>query len=51
VRDQIRSVRRFGAEVELFSFPPGSSHYLPAALRLRRLLRRETFDLVHVHYG
>jgi glycosyltransferase involved in cell wall biosynthesis len=51
VRDQIAAIRRFGAEVDVFSFPPGSSHYLPAALRLRRLLRRETFDLVHVHYG
>jgi teichuronic acid biosynthesis glycosyltransferase TuaC len=51
VRDQIEQVRRLGIKVEVFSFPPGSSHYLPAALRLRRLLRRESFDLVHVHYG
>lgn len=51
VRDQIDEVRRRGIEVEVFSFPPGSSHYLPAAVRLRRLLRRERFDLVHVHYG
>jgi len=51
VRDQVEQVRRLGVEVELFSFPPGASHYLPAALRLRRLLRRSSFDLVHVHYG
>jgi glycosyltransferase involved in cell wall biosynthesis len=51
VRDQVEEVRRLGVEVEIFSFPPGSSHYLPAAWRLRRLLRRESFDLVHVHYG
>jgi teichuronic acid biosynthesis glycosyltransferase TuaC len=51
VRDQVEEIRRLGADVEMFSFPPGSSHYLPAAWRLRRLLRRETFDLVHVHYG
>jgi glycosyltransferase involved in cell wall biosynthesis len=51
VRDQVEEVRRLGVETEVFSFPPGSSHYLPAALRLRRLLRRESFDLVHVHYG
>jgi glycosyltransferase involved in cell wall biosynthesis len=51
VRDQVEELRRLGVEVEVFSFPPGSSHYIPAALRLRRLLRRESFDLVHVHYG
>jgi teichuronic acid biosynthesis glycosyltransferase TuaC len=51
VRDQVEEVRRLGVEVEVLAFPPGSSHYLPAALRLRRLLRRESFDLVHVHYG
>ncbi len=51
VRDQVEEIRRLGVEVEVFSFPPGSSHYVPAGLRLRRLLRRERFDLVHVHYG
>jgi teichuronic acid biosynthesis glycosyltransferase TuaC len=51
VRDQVGEIRRLGVDVDVFSFPPGSSHYLPAALRLRRLLRRESFDLVHVHYG
>lgn len=51
VRDQVEEIRRLGVEVEVFSFPPGPSHYLPAALRLRRLLRHESFDLVHVHYG
>ena len=51
VRDQVEEIRRLGVEAEVFGFPPGSSHYLPAALRLRRLLRRERFDLVHVHYG
>jgi glycosyltransferase involved in cell wall biosynthesis len=51
VRDQIEEIRRRGVEVEVFGFPPGSSHYIPATLRLRKLLRRERFDLVHVHYG
>ena len=51
VLDQVEGTRRLGVEVELFSFPRGSRHYLPAALRLRRLLRHERFDLVHVHYG
>lgn len=51
VRDQVAETRRLGVDVKLFSFPRGSRHYLPAAARLRRLLRRESFDLVHVHYG
>ena len=51
VRDQVDELRERGVEVDVFSFPPGSRNYLPAALRLRRLLRRERFDLVHAHYG
>ena len=51
VRDQVEEVRRRGIEVEVFGFPPGSRRYIPATRRLRRLLRRERFDLVHAHYG
>ncbi len=51
VRDQVEEVRQRGIEVEVFSFPPGSREYLPATRRLRKLLRRERFDLVHAHYG
>lgn len=51
VRDQVDEIRRRGIEVEVFAFRPGSSQYIPAAVRLRKLLRRERFDLVHVHYG
>ncbi|HEX7059775.1 MAG TPA: glycosyltransferase [Solirubrobacterales bacterium] len=51
VEDQIDAVRHRGVEVEVFAFPPGSRHYIPATARLRRLLRRERFDLVHAHYG
>jgi teichuronic acid biosynthesis glycosyltransferase TuaC len=51
VRDQVEAVRRRGVEVEVFDFPRGRSHYIPATRRLRRLLRRERFDLVHAHYG
>jgi glycosyltransferase involved in cell wall biosynthesis len=51
VRDQVEEMRRLGVEVEVFSFPRGARHYIPAALRIRRLLRRRSFDLVHVHYG
>jgi len=51
VRDQVEEIRRLGTEVEVFSFPPGSRQYIPATRRLRRLLARERFDLVHAHYG
>jgi teichuronic acid biosynthesis glycosyltransferase TuaC len=51
VRDQVAEVRARGIEVEEFGFPRGRSNYLPAARRLRALLRRERFDLVHAHYG
>lgn len=51
VRDQVDEVRRRGVEVEVFSFPPGRGEYIPATRRLRSLLRRRRFDLVHAHYG
>lgn len=51
VMDQVDGIRRRGVEVEVFSFPPGSSRYIPATRGLRRLLARESFDLVHAHYG
>ncbi|HKF82029.1 MAG TPA: glycosyltransferase [Solirubrobacterales bacterium] len=51
VRDQVDEIRRRGVEVDLFEFARGRSEYIPAARRLRALLRRERFDLVHAHYG
>jgi glycosyltransferase involved in cell wall biosynthesis len=51
VRDQAAAIRAHGIEVEEFGFPRGRSHYLPATRRLRALLRRERFDVVHAHYG
>lgn len=51
VLDQVEALRELGALVEVFDFPPGRGEYLPAIRGLRRLLRRERFDLVHAHYG
>jgi teichuronic acid biosynthesis glycosyltransferase TuaC len=51
VVDQVEAIRARGVEVEVFSFALGRSQYPPAVRRLRRLLRRERFDLVHAHYG
>ena len=51
VRDQVDELRRLGVEVDVFSFPPGRGEYVPATRRLRGLLKRQRFDLVHAHYG
>jgi glycosyltransferase involved in cell wall biosynthesis len=51
VRDQVAALRRAGVEAELLSFPPGRWNYPRAVPRIRRLLRKERFDLVHAHYG
>jgi glycosyltransferase involved in cell wall biosynthesis len=51
VRDQVKELRGLGVIVDVFEFAPGRGEYLRAARRLRRLLRRERFDLVHAHYG
>lgn len=51
VRDQVDEVRRRGVEVDLFAFPPGRGEYVPATRRLKALLRKQRFDLVHAHYG
>jgi len=51
VRDQVDEIRKRGIEVDVFSFPPGRGEYIPATRRLRALLRRQRFDLVHAHYG
>src|SRR3954451_23868052 len=51
VRDQVDEVRQRGVDTDLFAFPPGRGEYVPATRRLRAVLRRERFDLVHAHYG
>ncbi len=51
VQDQVEEMRKLGIEVEVFSFPRGRQYYGPATRRLRRMLKRESFDLVHAHYG
>ena len=51
VRDQVDEVRKRDVAVDVFAFPRGSGEYLPATRRLRALLRRERYDLIHAHYG
>ncbi len=52
VRDQVEALcRREDVDLELFAFAPGKSSYPRAWRRLRRLLRRRSFDVYHAHYG
>jgi teichuronic acid biosynthesis glycosyltransferase TuaC len=51
VVDQVDALRELGLDVELFTFQPGKDQYLPATKRIRQILKRERFDLVHAHYG
>jgi glycosyltransferase involved in cell wall biosynthesis len=51
VRDQVDGLREAGIEVELLEFAPGRGRYPAAIRRLRRLLTRGGYDLVHAHYG
>jgi glycosyltransferase involved in cell wall biosynthesis len=50
VRDQVDALRRIDdVEVDLFAFGPGG--YARAARDLRRRHGRETYDVVHAHFG
>ncbi|HKG36658.1 MAG TPA: glycosyltransferase [Solirubrobacterales bacterium] len=51
VRDQVEEIRKLGVDVYFFSFPLGRKQYAPATRRIRAILRRQRFDLVHAHYG
>lgn len=51
VIDQVEALRDGGLDVDLFSFRPGKDRYLPATREIRRLLRQNSYDLVHAHYG
>jgi teichuronic acid biosynthesis glycosyltransferase TuaC len=52
VRDQVSALRALGADVEVFSFPPGGAAYLRAARAARRRYAGDRrFDVVHAHFG
>jgi len=51
VIDQVEALREGGIEVDLFSFRPGKNQYLPATRKIRQLIRKKSYDLVHAHYG
>ncbi len=51
VRNQVAALRDLGVDISEHWFAPGSRNYIPATRAIRRLLRAESFDLVHAHYG
>jgi glycosyltransferase involved in cell wall biosynthesis len=53
VREQVDALRAAGADVdvEVVAQARGRRDYLLAAPRIRRLVRRGGYDLVHVHHG
>ena len=53
VHEQVESLRKAGADVEVMSFDGGHSlqNYLQAGRALRTRLKSEHFDIIHAHYG
>jgi glycosyltransferase involved in cell wall biosynthesis len=53
VHEQVQELERLGVDVTVLPFDGTEvrSNYLRAAVRFRRLLRTDRFDLVHAHYG
>lgn len=53
VRDQVDDLRDLGVDVDVLAFDGRvrRSNYARAAAQLRARLRRDSFDLVHAHYG
>lgn len=51
VVDQAEAIAAGGNEVEIFNFRAGIRNYAPAVFEVRKRLRRQSFDLVHAHYG
>ena len=53
VRDQVESLRTMGVDVVVLSFDGRRDplNYVRAARKVRALVGREQFDLVHAHYG
>lgn len=51
IRDQVTALRGLGVDVDTFDWLPGTRKYPGATRRLRRLLARESYDVVHAHFG
>ena len=51
VRDQVAALREIGVDVDTFDWAPGTRGYPRATRALRSLLKRQTYDVVHAHFG
>lgn len=53
VKEQVESLREAGVDVDIFVFDGNGSakNYLKAGFTLRDILSKQSYDLVHAHYG
>ena len=53
VKEQVHSLREAGIDVDVLAFDGGGTvkNYLKAGMTLRHTLRKNSYDLVHAHYG
>lgn len=51
IKEQAESLRKLGIDVEYFSIKgKGFQGYIKAGLKLKRILKRTRYDLIHAHY-
>jgi teichuronic acid biosynthesis glycosyltransferase TuaC len=53
VRDQVEDLRGLGIDLSLLSFDGRNDafNYMRAAVKVRRIVSQEDFDVIHAHYG
>jgi len=52
VKDQVESLKKAGLDVDVFVFDGGNwKKYVEAGRKINAILRHQTYDIVHAHYG
>lgn len=53
VKEQVDSLREAGVDIDVFAFEGkyGARSYLEAVIPLQRILRENSYDIIHAHYG
>ncbi|MFC2081486.1 glycosyltransferase family 4 protein, partial [Bacteroidota bacterium] len=49
--NQINSLVKNGGEISLFTIKSGIYNYLKSIFTLRKVIRKNTFEILHAHYG
>jgi len=52
IKSQIESLRKLDIDIDIFEInnPPKTMNYLFAFFRLRKILKKDKYDLIHAHY-